>query len=115
MPRRRVSRSVREQRIAEQVAAEREEETKPKPLILRSGEKLDLEETAEKLLAADRRQAESKDKTDYFSREQMILRRNREVYSANGVPDASLIRGLYKRVYNPEFGNRPSRSKGIDD
>ena len=115
MPRRKTPRWVREQQIAEQVAAERQEEQKPQVLILRSGEKLNLEEDAEKLLAADRRKSENKDKTDYFSREQMILRRNREVYSTNGVPDASLISGLYKRAYNPEFGSRPSRAKGGDD
>jgi hypothetical protein len=115
LPRRKIPRSIREQRIAEQIAAEREAEDKPQPLVLRSGEKINLEEDAEKLLAADRRKAESKDKTDYFSREQMILRRNREVYSTNGVPDASLISGMYKRTYNPEYGNRPNRSKGGDD
>ena len=115
MPRRKTPRWVREQQIADQVEAEREEDNKPRPLVLRSGEKLNLEEDAERLLAADRRQSESKDKTDYFSREQMILRRNREVYSANGVPDASLISGIYKRAFNPDFGHRPNRTKGGDD
>lgn len=115
MPRRRIPRHIREQRIAEQIAAEREEEMRVKNLYLRSGDKNAIEEDAEKLLAKGRRDDESKDKTDYLSREQLILRRNREVYSANGIPDASLISGLYKRTYNPEFGNRPGKTRSGDD
>lgn len=115
MPRRRTPRSVREQRAAEQAALDREEEMRIANLYLRSGDKNQIEEDAERLLAKGRRDEESKDKTDYLSREQLILRRNREVYSANGIPDGSLIRGLYKRTYNPEYGNRPSRAKGGEE
>jgi hypothetical protein len=115
MARRRTPRSVREQKAAEQAQIDREEEMRVKNLYLRNGDKNQIEEDAEKLLAKGRRDDESKDKTDYLSREQLILRRNREVYSANGIPDGALISGLYKRTYNPEFGNRPSRSRGGDD
>lgn len=100
--------------------AEREAELKAKPFHLRSGDKNPIEEDAEKLLAAGRRKAlaadpESVEKNDYLSREQLTLRRNKEVYSTTGAPDASLVRGLYKRSYNPEFGNRPGRARGGDD
>ena len=115
MPRRRTPRAIKEQRIAEQVRAEREEEMKRKVLPLRSGDKNQIEEDAERLLARGRRQEEDVDKTEYLSREQYILRKNREVYSTNGVPDSSLISGIYKRTYNPEFGNRPSKSRGGTD
>jgi hypothetical protein len=115
MPRRRTPRSVREQRVAEQVAAERAEELKTKTLALRSGDKISIEEDAEKLLASGRRNSESSDKTDYLSREQLILRRNKEVYNSNGVPDSSLVSGIYKRVYNPEFGSRPGKGRAASD
>lgn len=88
---------------------------KVKTLYLRSGDKNAIEEDAEKLLAAGRRQAETLEKNDYLSREQLTLRRNKEVYSNNGSPDASLVRGLYKRTYNPEFGNRPGRTRSGDE
>jgi hypothetical protein len=101
--------------VAEQVRAEREEEMKAKILPLRSGDKNQIEEDAERMLAKGRRQEDDADKTEYLSREQYILRKNREVYSTTGVPDSSLISGLYKRAYNPEFGNRPNRVKGGDD
>jgi len=120
MARRRTPRWVREQQIAEQVRAEREaereaeDEVGPKALPLRSGELNSIEEEAEKILAKGRRQDEGSDKTQYLSREQHILRKNREVYSNSGVPDASLISGIYKRVYNPDFGNRPKRARGGD-
>lgn len=116
MPRRQNSRLLREQQIAEQVMAERqaEEEVVPQVLPLRSGDVNTIEEEAEKILAKGRRQDEDADKTEYLSREQHILRKNREVYSSTGVPDASLISGIYKRVYNPEFGHRPRRARGGD-
>jgi hypothetical protein len=101
--------------VAEQVAAERAEELKTKTLSLRSGDTNSIEEDAEKLLASGRRNSDSSDKTDYLSREQLILRRNKEVYNANGVPDASLVRGIYKRVHNGEFGKRPGKGKASSD
>lgn len=115
MPRRRTSRAERELRVAERVRAERDEEMRVKPLYLRSGEKNPIEEDAERLLAAGRRKAESTEKNDYLSREQLTLRRNKEVYSNNGSPDASLVSGMYKRTYNPEFGARPGRTRSSDE
>lgn len=124
MPRRRRPRHVREQMIAEQVAAEREAEMAPKPLRLRTGgdsyspgPKNQHEEASERILADGRRGVKSMaEKTDYLTNEQYRLRWGKEVFNSNGVPDASLMSGLYRRAYNPEFGNRPgSAGKQSDD
>ena len=124
MPRRRRPRAVREQMIADQVEAEREERLNSKPLRLRTGgdsytpgPKSQIEEDSHRLLAEQRRGVTSMaEKTDYLSCEQYGLRRSKEVYNERGVPDASLMSGLYRRAYNPEFGNRPSGSaKQSDD
>jgi hypothetical protein len=104
------------QRIDEQIRQEREEEDRQKeiqsrPLVLRSGDKNSIEEEAGKILAKDRRQSGA---GDYLSEEQMNLRLKKEVYSTNGVPDASLISGMYKRTFNPEFGKRPGKAAKSD-
>jgi hypothetical protein len=123
MARRRTPRAVREQRIAEQVAAEREEMLNSKPMRLRSGgdsyspgPKSQVEEEAHKILAAERRGVTSMaDKTDYLSCEQYGLRKSKEIFNHIGVPDASLMRGMYRRAYNPEFGNRPGGQAKSDE
>lgn len=114
MPKRKETRAEKEKRISDEIDAERESRLQPKIMPLRSGERNQLEEDTERLLAADRRNSSSSDKTDYLSREQLILRQKKEVYNSTGIPDASLISGLYKRAYNPELGNRP-RKGGSDD
>lgn len=68
----------------------------------------DEEEHADGLLAQDRRMATVVPDDDiYLSREQLHLRRSREVVNVNGVPDGRLKQGLYRRAYNPEAGSRP--------
>jgi hypothetical protein len=85
---------------------------KSSPLVLRSGDQNSIEEEAGKILARDRRQFGV---GDYLSEEQMTLRLRKEVYSTNGMPDSSLVSGLYKRCYNPEFGNRPNKNPRSSD
>lgn len=114
MPKRRKTVAEREAEILEQIRAERDEVLLSRVLPLRSGDKNAIEEDAEKLLAASRR-SDLEITSEWLSREQYILRKNKEVYSASGVPDASLIRGLYKRTYNPLAGQRPSKSRGSDE
>ena len=115
MPRRRRSLEERQRIIDEQISAEKEELLRSQPMSLRSGDKNSIEEDAERILAVGRRNNGVDDVDLYLSREQMILRKNKEVYSTNGVPDASLVSGLYRRAYNPEFGARPKGVKGSDD
>jgi hypothetical protein len=116
MPKRRKTLAQRELEILAQIREERDQELLSRVLPLRSGDKNSIEEDAERLLAASRRGKNGPVVTDeWLSREQYILRKNKEVYSASGVPDASLISGLYKRAYNPEFGNRPNKTKSSDD
>lgn len=68
----------------------------------------DEEESADGLLAQDRRVAATvAEENIYLSREQMHLRRSREVVNVNGVPDGRLKQGIYRRVYNPQAGSRP--------
>ena len=51
------------------------------------------------------------DKKDYLSTEQLQLRYAREVYNSNGFPDARVVSGLYRRVYNPLSGSRPGKNR----
>lgn len=88
----------------------------PAPMTLRSGEVRQVEQDAEKLLADGRRGlTRMTDKNDYLSREQMILRQSKEAYNEHGIPDAHLMSGLYKRVYNPLAGKRPGKSQKSED
>lgn len=78
---------------------------------LYSGVKSDLEERANAILREGRRGVTAlSEKKDYFTDEQMALRQAREVPNANGFPDPSIERGLYKRAYNMNAGSRPCRS-----
>lgn len=47
-------------------------------------------------------------KNDWFTDEQFLLRRDREVYSEHPL-DPSIKSGLYRREYNPLFGKRPTK------
>jgi hypothetical protein len=85
-------------------------------MALRSGENHPVEQEAEKALADGRRaQDKGAEKIDYLSREQMILRQSKEILNEKGVPDAHLVRGLYKRAYNPEAGKRPTKASKSED
>lgn len=69
-----------------------------------------LEEEANRWLAEARKGVTNhSDKQDYLSEEQLAMRLGREVYNENGVPDKSIISGLYRRAYNPNMGKRPSK------
>lgn len=114
MPPRKRSKEETERLIAEKVNAEQEESIKVKIIPLRSGDGNAVEEETEKYLAAARRK-NPKESTEYLSRDQLLLRRLKEVYNVNGIPDAHLMSGLYKRSYNPLFGNRPGNAKTSDD
>jgi hypothetical protein len=124
MPRRRrtieererlIDRQIEQERAAEaQRFAEAADPVKYRALPLRSGDKNAIEEDTNKLIADDRR-ANPHTETDILSGEQYMLRRSREVFNINGVPDASLVSGLYRRAYNPQYGQRPSGKKSADD
>ena len=124
MPRRRRTLEEKERLIDQQLAAEREEierrqqladeRINSRPMPLRSGDRHAVEEDINKLLADDRR-SNPDTETAILSGEQYMLRRSREVFNVNGVPDASLVSGLYKRAYNPLAGQRPSGKKASDD
>jgi hypothetical protein len=63
-----------------------------------------LEERADELLAANR------DGTnEILSQDQLDLRARREISNSLGVADASLVKGMYRRVHNPLTGSRPGR------
>lgn len=85
-----------------------------KPLRLRSGEDLSIEEQANEILINSRRQeGKNADRREWLTTEQILLRQHKEVYNQNGFPDSALVSGMYKRIHNPLLGNRPSRnSKG---
>ena len=124
MPRRRRTVEEKERLIDQQIAQERAAEAQRfaeaeqpvayRPLPLRSGDKNAVEEDTNKLIADDRR-ANPHTETDILSGEQYMLRRSREVYNINGVPDSSLMSGLYRRAYNPHAGQRPSGKKASDE
>lgn len=67
-----------------------------------------LEEQANAILREGRRGVTAlSEKKDYLTEEQLNLRLQREVFNVNGVPDAHIMSGLYRRAYNPLAGNRP--------
>ena len=88
----------------------------PRPMSLRSGVDYKLEEEADKMLADSRRGVTSMSaKTDYLSKEQLALRQSKEVLNRQGVPDASFMSGMYRRVFNPLYGQRPKGKRTSDD
>ena len=83
---------------------------------LYSGVKSDYEERANAILQEGRKGVTAlSEKKDYFTEEQMNLRRDREVLNANGRPDPSIKQGLYRRVYSPMLGKRPCRNVTTDE
>lgn len=85
-------------------------------MMLRAGEQYAVEDDTEKRLAEARRTLPPGEHDPvYLSREQEILRRQKEVMNMHGVPDGRLMQGLYKRVHNPEAGNRPRGMRMGDD
>jgi hypothetical protein len=79
-------------------------------VIVPRGQYEALEESAYQMLLADRRLQQSPhhaDKHGWLTCEQIELRQNREVLVPTGVPDAAVVRGIYRRAWNPMAGKRP--------
>lgn len=75
-----------------------------------------LEEEANEILRESRKDVTKLSEKKYWlTEEQLNLRQSREVYNQFGVPDASLVSGLYRRAYNPHAGHRPSKSRNSDE
>lgn len=82
---------------------------------LRTGVEYSLEEEADRLLAEGRRGVTRlEDKKDYLTRDQLMLRMSREVLNCHGIPDASLMSGMFRRAYNPRSADRPHRSHTME-
>lgn len=87
-----------------------------KPLRLKSGEDYKLEEQAAALLAQGRIGITALcDKRDYLTRDQLDLRAQKEVLNSHGVAEEALYPGLFRRSYNPLFGQRPKREWSGDE
>lgn len=83
--------------------------TEKKEMPLVCGSNYQLEDEADRILAESRRGAPRTGKSDYLSPEQLAFRRSKEIMNQNGVPDARLYSGMYRRVYNPDAGQRPPK------
>lgn len=80
----------------------------PKYLSSKSGMNYKVEEEANKLLAIGREGVTRlEDKRDYLTDDQLALRASKEILNSQGVPDASIVSGLFRRTYNPLSGQRP--------
>lgn len=67
-----------------------------------SGEHLEMEDLAAKILAKGRRGITAHSELrDYLSDSQMAMRQSREVHTSLGYPERHIYQGLYKRVFNP--------------
>lgn len=88
----------------------------PTPFRLKSGTDFSLEEEADRLLAKSREGVTAlRDKRDYLTKDQLALRAAKEVTNTNGVPDESLMCGIFGRAYNPLSGKRPGSRTHYDD
>lgn len=88
----------------------------PSLMRLRSGEDLALEQEAATWLAISRQGVTAlSDKRDYLTKDQLNLRYKKEVLNQNGVPDESLMRGIFKRAHNGQFGSRPGRRTHLSE
>jgi hypothetical protein len=85
-------------------------------MSLKSGEQHQVEDDAEKRLAAARRASvpDIGEAVYYLSREQELLRQSKEVLNVHGVPDGRLFRGMYHRKHNPLANDRPSGARHDD-
>jgi AraC-like DNA-binding protein len=88
----------------------------PAELRLRSGKDDSIEDEANRLLAHSREGITAlSEKRDFLSPDQLALRSAREVGNRNGFSDESLMSGMFRRAYNPLFGQRPGKiSHGHD-
>lgn len=75
---------------------------------LRSGDDYKCEEAAAVILAKSREGITAlSEKRDFLTADQLKLRYQKEVPNQNGFSDESLMSGMFRREYNPLFGNRP--------
>lgn len=82
----------------------------PRELRLKNGEDSTLEEQARVLLTKSRQGITAlSEKRDWLSDDQLKLRYDREVMNHNGIPDESLMSGLFRRAYNPLANSRPTK------
>ena len=80
----------------------------PAQFRLISGRNESIEDEANKLLAHSREGITAlSEKRDWLSPDQLALRSAREVGNRNGFADETLICGMFRRAYNPDFGQRP--------
>lgn len=80
-----------------------------------SGTNFVLEAEANELLRQGREGVTKlSEKKDYLTEEQLALRWEKEVPNGHGFPEAHLVRGLFRRSYNPLAGKRPSRHHNND-
>jgi hypothetical protein len=80
------------------------------PAVLRliSGKNESIEDEANRLLARSREGITAlSEKRDFLSPDQLALRSAREVGNRNGFADESLKVGMFRRAFNPLFGQRP--------
>lgn len=84
-------------------------------VYVRDGVDYGLEERADQFLASGRRENRDSDPRDWLTREQLALRRAKETYSPNGMPDSRLVRGIYRRAFNPLAGQRPKGRQQGDE
>ena len=76
---------------------------------VRTGVNYRLEAEADRILARGRQGVKRiRDKNTYLSPGQLARRRSKEVYNRNGVAEARLFSGMYKRAYNPNAGKKPT-------
>lgn len=88
----------------------------PTLLRLKNGEDFALEQQAAELLAESRQGVTRlSEKRDFLTADQLRLRYQREVPNHIGICDESLVRGIFKRDFNPLSGTRPSRRGHSDD
>lgn len=81
---------------------------------LRDGIDYVVEEQADDLLTASRKDNKRISDRDWLTKEQLALRIQKEVYNENGFPDSSLVSGMYRRAYSPLAGRRPNGRKSDD-
>jgi hypothetical protein len=85
-------------------------------LRLKSGDDYKLEEEAAAWLAKSREGVTAlSEKRDYLTYDQLQLRAQREILNQNGVPDESLMSGLFRRAFNPNAHCRPNRRHTRDE
>lgn len=80
----------------------------PSVLSLKSGMSYKVEEEANKLLAQGREGVTGlAERRDYLTDDQLALRASKEILNSQGVPDASICSGLFRRAHNEFAGKRP--------